>query len=160
MRPMAYCREHYLPIQLPPIRPGLSPMGFYQDLKAGSSSWMGTVNAIDSVYRQYSLIGRVLRDVADQVSSLVSLLQCLGFTINTDKYIIEPAKSIEFLGFTVNTVTIELSLPARKLKKIWVESRKLLEARQVSTHALFRLFGRLNAANQVIPSAPLFYRHI
>ena len=45
------------------------------------------------------------------------LLECLGFTINTNKSILEPAQSIEFLGFTVNTVTMELSLPAEKLKK-------------------------------------------
>ena len=81
MRPMAYCREQYLPIQQPPIRPGLSPMGFYQDIKAGSSSWMGTGDAIDSVRRQYSLIGGVQKDVTDQVSGLVYLLTMPGVYI-------------------------------------------------------------------------------
>ena len=73
---------------------------------------------------------------------------------------IEPAQSVEFLGFVVNAVTMELSLPAEKLKKIRAESRKLLEAGQVSARALSRLIGKMNAANQVIPPAPLFYRNL
>ena len=94
------------------------------------------------------------------MSSLVYLLQCLGFTINTDKFILEPAQSIEFLDFTVNIVMMELSLSAEKLKKIQAESQKLLEVGQVSIRALSRLIGRMNAANQVIPPALLFYRHL
>ena len=36
------CRsEQHLPLQLPPIRPGFSPMGLNQDLKAGRSSRTG-----------------------------------------------------------------------------------------------------------------------
>ena len=59
--------------------------------------------------------------------------------------------SHRFLGF---------SLPSEKLKKIRAESRKLLEAGQVSARALSRLVGKMSAANQVIPPAPLFYRHL
>ena len=57
----------------------------------------------------------------------------------------EPTQTIEFLGFRVNTITLELTLP---------------EAGQVSARALSRLIGRMSAANQVIPPAPLFYRHL
>ena len=96
----------------------------------------------------------------DQASGLVYLLQCLGFIINTGKSILKPTQSLEFLGFTINTVAMELSLPPAKIKKIWAESRKLFEAGQSSARALSRLIGKLNAANQVIPPAPLFYRHL
>ena len=96
----------------------------------------------------------------DQASGLVYLLQCLGFIINTGKSILKPTQSLEFLGFTINTVAMELSLPPAKIKKIRAESRKLLEAGQSSARALSRLIGKLNAANQVIPPAPLFYRHL
>ena len=96
----------------------------------------------------------------DQASGLVYLLQCLGFIINTGKSILKPTQSLEFLGFTVNTVTMELSLPPAKIKKIRAESRKLLEAEQLSARALSRLIGKMSAAHQVIPPAPLFYRHL
>ena len=54
-------------------------------------------------------------------------------------------------------MTMELRLPPEKFKKIRAVSRKLLEAGQVSACALSRLIG---AANQVIPQALLFYRHL
>ena len=96
----------------------------------------------------------------DQASGLIYLLECLGFTINSEKTISEPIQILEFLGFTVNTVLMELSLPPGKIKTIRAESRKLLEAEQVSARALSRLIGKMNATNQVIPPAPLFYRYL
>ena len=64
----------------------------------------------------------------DQASGLTYLLQCLGFTVNTTKSTLIPTQSLEFLGFSVDSRTMELSLPAHKLKKIRAESRKLLGA--------------------------------
>ena len=96
----------------------------------------------------------------DHGSGLVYLLQCLGFTINSEKTILEPTQSLEFLGFTVNTLKMELNLPPQKIKRIQAESRKLLEAEHVSARALSRIIGKMNATNQVIPPAPLFYRHL
>ena len=96
----------------------------------------------------------------DQASGLTYLLQCLGFTINTKKSVLDPTQSLEFLGFLVNSLTMELSLPTGKLKKIRAESRKLLGAEQITNRALSRLIGKMSAANQVIPPSPLFYRHL
>ena len=68
---------------------------------------------------------------------------------------------MEFLGFMVNTVSMELTLQPKKLKKIRAESWKMLgEAEQISARALSRLIGKMNATNQVIPPAPLFYRNL
>ena len=53
-----------------------------------------------------------------------------------------------------------MSLPPLKIKQIQAESRKLLEAGQISTRALSRLVGKMSAASQVIPPAPLFYRSL
>ena len=46
-----------------------------------------------------------------QVEALVYLLQCLGFRVNLKKSVLEPAQMMEFLGFTVDTVQMELKLP-------------------------------------------------
>ena len=43
-----------LPVQLSPFRPGLSPMGLYQDLKANSSSRSGAEDMVDSLHRRHS----------------------------------------------------------------------------------------------------------
>ena len=50
----------------------------------------------------------------DHASGLVYLLQCLEFTISIGKSVLMPSQSVEFLSFTINTVTMELSLHAEK----------------------------------------------
>ena len=94
----------------------------------------------------------------DQANGPVYLMNCLGFTVNREKTTSEPSQTLEFLGFTVNTRAMEMSLPPLKIKQIRAESRKLLEAGQISARALSRLVGKMSAASQVIPPAPLFYR--
>ena len=95
-----------------------------------------------------------------QAEALVYLLQCLGFRVNTKKSVLEPAQMLDFLGFTVDTVQMELKLPVDKIKKIRAESRAMLKEDQVSGRALARLVGKMSATSPVIPPAPLFYRHL
>jgi hypothetical protein len=106
------------------------------------------------------LMAETMENAQDQVSGLVYLLQCLGFIINTEKTILNRTQNIHFLGFIVDSVTMELSLPAQKIKKIRAEARKLLEADQTTARTLSRVIGKMNVTNQVIPPAPLFYRSL
>ena len=96
----------------------------------------------------------------DQAPGLVYLLQCLGFTINMEKTVLEPSQFLVFLGYTVNTTKMELRLPPEKLKKIRVEARNLLGAEPIRAWMLARLVGKMNAPTEVIPPVPLFYRHL
>ena len=74
------------------------------------------------------LMAETREKARDHASSLIYLFQCLGFTINSEKTILEPSQRLEFLGFTVDATSMELSLPTQKIKKIRAESRQLLEA--------------------------------
>ena len=80
--------------------------------------------------------------------------------MNTEKTVLELSQSPVFLGFTVDPVTMELRLPPEKLKVIKADARKLQEVELVSACALAHLLGKMNATTQVIPPAPLFYRHL
>ena len=98
--------------------------------------------------------------LCDQTLALVYLLECLGFVINSQKTVLEPTQSLVFLGFTVNSTDMELRLPPEKMKKIRAEARKLRGAENVTARSLSRLIGKMQATNEVIPPAPLFYRHL
>ena len=65
-----------------------------------------------------------------------------------------------FLGFTIDSINLELRLPPEKLKKIRVEAWKLVGAELISARSLARLLGKMTATSNVIPPAPLFYRHL
>ena len=96
----------------------------------------------------------------EHVMGLIYLLENLGFVINKTKSILEPTQSLEFLGFSVNSVQQELNLPAGKVKKIRAETRHLLEGAQITARKLSQLLGRLQAATRAVPLAPLFYRKL
>ena len=96
----------------------------------------------------------------EHVIGLIYLLENLGFVISKPKCVLEPTQSIEFLGFSVNSVQQELSLPAGKVKKIRTETRHLLENTHITARKLSQLLGRLQAVTRAVPLAPLFYRKL
>ena len=96
----------------------------------------------------------------DHVTAVVYLLENLGLVINHPKSELDPSQEIEFVGFTVNSKTMELKLPGEKIKKIRAEAGKVLQSDTVSALTLSRLIGKMNAATQAIPMAPLYYRNL
>ncbi len=96
----------------------------------------------------------------EQVKGLQYLLECLGFIVHPDKPIMTPGQVMEFLGMSVDSTKMELRLPAKKLKDIRAEARKLAQQREISVRALSRLVGKMNAASHTIPPAPLFFRNL
>ena len=87
----------------------------------------------------------------DQSAGLIYQLECLGFTINQEKTLLQPSQSSVFLGFTVDTTKMELSLSPDKSKKIREEARKMLGVELVSARSLSRLLGEMDATTEVIP---------
>ena len=96
----------------------------------------------------------------DHITAVVYLLENLGFVVNYPKSELTPTQEIEFLGFTVNSTNMELRLPGEKIKKVRTEAGKILQSQSVSALALSRPIGKMNAATQAIPMAPLYYRNL
>ena len=96
----------------------------------------------------------------DHITAVIYLLENLGFVINHPKSELTPTQEIEFLGFTVNSTEMELKMPGEKIKKIRSEATKALQARTVSALMLSCIIGKMNAATQAIPMAPLYYRNL
>ncbi|XP_044146965.1 uncharacterized protein LOC122935270 [Bufo gargarizans] len=87
-----------------------------------------------------------------------SLLTGLGFLINYDKSVLTPARIMEFLGFSVDSVTETLSLPTTKIKEIRKELRRTLDMPRISLRHLARIIGLLSSSIQAVFPAPLHYR--
>ena len=54
-----HSRQHLLPVHLPPIRSGVSPLGLYQDPQTSHSSRERAGDADDSLYRRHPPLGRI-----------------------------------------------------------------------------------------------------
>ena len=93
------------------------------------------------------------------VTLTVTLLEMLG-VVNYQKSQLHPTQSIEFLGFHINSVTLNISPPLAKVKSIRKECRKVLENPDIMIRELARLLGKLSASIQAVFPEPLHYRHI
>ncbi len=56
----------------------------------------------------------------------VEVLQNLGFHVNIAKSIVQPTRCITHLGYTINTVTMQVTLSDDKLEKVQARARPLL----------------------------------
>jgi hypothetical protein len=96
----------------------------------------------------------------DHTAGIIYLLENLGFVINLPKSLLEPTKTIDFLGFLLDSTTMELKLPGGKIKSLRGEARRILAADRVTALDLSSLLGKMNATTKAVAMAPLFYRHL
>ena len=89
------------------------------------------------------LISHSLEEIIMSRDTVIFLLQHLGFVINWKKSVLTPVQEIEFLGLTINSVTLELSLNKTKIQKVVSECQSLLNNPQTSVLELKRLLGLL-----------------
>ena len=98
--------------------------------------------------------GQEKQEAEGAYMKMKSLLESLGFTVNAEKSLPIATQRIEFLGFIVDSVRMEISLPAQKMKNIRVECRPLLRDKVMTVRKLARLVGMLVATNLAILPAP------
>ena len=94
------------------------------------------------------------------VTLMFTLLEMLGFVVNYQKSQLNPTQSIEFLGFHIYSVTLNISFPLDKVKRIRKECQRVVENTDITIRELARLLGKLSASIQTVFPAPLHYRHI
>jgi len=92
--------------------------------------------------------------------SVLFLLQNLGFIINWEKSQLLPARAeVEYLGFLINSVSMELTLPERKIQKIKRQCQWLRTQKNVTIRELAQTIGQLVASTEAILPAPMYVRH-
>jgi len=101
----------------------------------------------------------ILHQDRDQLHHFIKLTcQHLGLTINHKKSLLTPIQNLVFLGFNINSQTMELSLPQEKLRKIKQDVRRLLIQSTLSIGKVAQFLGKATATLRALPTAPLHYR--
>jgi hypothetical protein len=95
-----------------------------------------------------------------QTRSAVKLLQALGFVINWEKSQLQPAQTIEFLGFKLDAPNMKVMLPGEKVLDIQQRCRDVIQRQCVTARELAAVLGKLVAAVQAIVPGPLHYRKL
>ena len=92
--------------------------------------------------------------------STLWLLQNLGFVINWKKSVLDPSHCMEYLGFVINSMEMNLSLPKEKMNQLIQSCRDLIREKTASVRTLAKIIGKPTSSMQAVLPAPLHYRHL
>ena len=91
----------------------------------------------------------------------IMLLQDLGFTIHSEKSILDPCQEMVFLGFIVNSILMRISLTQKKKQKIKNLAARLMDNKDnITIRLLAKFIGNVTASFEAVPLGPLHYREM
>ena len=93
-------------------------------------------------------------------ATLIFLFQQLGFVINLKKSVLTPTQLIEFLGLMIDSVTMSLSLPEKKVVNLMQKCQNLIQNPQTTVGEAASLIGSLCSTAQAVLPAFLQMRYI
>ena len=105
-------------------------------------------------------LGSSIEDSRVNTQLTLDLLQWLGFTINWEKSLLVPTQSLTFLGLSIDSQTMSLSLPEKKILDIENKCQSLIRNPTTPARSVASLIGTLEAARPAIWQAPLHYRQL
>ena len=111
------------------------------------------------IYVDDSVLGVTLADCQVNIDTTVCWLKKLGFTIHPGKSVLIPTTVINFLGFTINTLDMTITL--KENKKIKIKDLAMQIRDNVSTIRLVsKLLGHISVAFEAVDQGKMHYRHI
>ena len=139
---------------------GPAPRIFTKLLKI-SVSVLRRLNILSIIYLDdMLLIGHTVEETLMTRDTVIFLLQQLGFVLNLKKSVLTPTRRIEFLGVTVDSLIMTLSLPEKKLSKFQKQCQELLQETQVPILELTKEIGLLSSTTQPVLPAQINFRYL
>ncbi|XP_044217636.1 uncharacterized protein LOC122989025 [Thunnus albacares] len=93
------------------------------------------------------------------LTTMISAFTDLGVPLSPEKTE-GPSTSLEFLGITLNSITLQASLPTEKLHRISLLIQNFLMANTCTKRQLLSLLGHFNYATRIIPQGRSFLSHL
>ena len=102
----------------------------------------------------FLILGSSIKESKANTQLTLDLLQWLGVTINWEKSMEVPTQSLTFLGLSIDSQTMSLSLPERKILNKQSKCQSLIRNPTSSARQVARLIGTLEAVCSAIWQAP------
>ena len=106
------------------------------------------------------IVASALKEASLARDTTIYLLQNLGFIINFKKSVLDPTQTLEYLGITINSVTMTFSVPKEKIQKLEKLCKETLEMKSVPLRKLESVIGNLIARAPALTAAPLQVRFL
>ena len=115
-----------------------------------------SVAFVDDSYLQ----GNTKAQCQENISKTLNMLKSLGFIIHTDKSVLEPTQSIEFLGFVINSVTMTVEINEMKSQAIINKIEAFLIHKKPTVRLLASVIGSCISLLPALPLGKLHYRNL
>ena len=116
---------------------------------------------ISSAYIDDSwLSGNDYDSCVKNVIDTITLFDKLGFVIHPEKSVLNPTQVIEFLGFTLDSITMRVYLTSEKAEKLKLEASALFHCHRPSIRMVARVIGILISSFPGNQFGPLHYRFL
>ena len=123
-------------------------------LSPGDEALVAYLRSLDNML----ILAQTREELLEWRSIVLDLLENLGFLINYQKSELEPTQSLIFLGFLINTVSMEMKLPQEKVTQTIKEAQNLLHKDQNTARDSVHLIGVFTSTLTAILPAPLRYQ--
>jgi len=127
----------------------------YRSREAGLISFTAVVVYLDD----FCIVAHSQTDCDHTLRYLISLVEELGFRISAPK-VVWPSQQVRFLGIDLDSVLMQLSLPADKLSELQSTAADFIRRDKVSKLQLQQFAGLANFAAKVVRGARTFSRRI
>ena len=109
---------------------------------------------IDDLYLQSDSYDECLENISDTIR----VLEELGFTINREKSVVKPTKTLEFLGFIIDSEHMNIKLSEKKTNIVLNKCLDMHRKNICSLRLLASLIGTLVSVFPAVEYGPLYYR--
>lgn len=111
---------------------------------------------IDDSYLQ----GDTYQECLDNVVDTVKLFHSLGFVVHPEKSVFIPTQQITFLGFILDSKTMEIHLTQEKITKLKNACLEILNTPKPTLRSIARLLGLMTSNFPGVMYGPLHYRKL
>ena len=118
----------------------------------------GVVNVVNYL-DDFIVVASSREECLRQRNLLMEVIKFLGFRISLNK-VTEPNQVTTFLGITINSVAMELTLPVEKLVKLGKALQECLGKRYVTKKCLQQVGGLMSFCAQIVRGGRTFSRRL
>ena len=106
------------------------------------------------------LVGKTFTQCAKNVIDTVTLSSKAGFTVQPDKSVFTPSKTLKYLGVILNSSNMTVSLGSDKILSFKTKISSVLNSKRCTLQFLSELVGMLVASFCAVPYGKLYFRQL
>ena len=111
---------------------------------------------IDDFFTQ----GGTSKACSSNIEKIITLFDKLGFVVHPDKSQLDPTQRITFLGFIIDSQTMEVFLTPKRINQLYILVCQLMSITKPTIRLLAKVIGTIISSLPAVKFGPLHYRHL